>query len=48
MPGLMQPIQVPIENLSEDVKKQMQTFKGPVSAKISGGKYVIKAGNNGM
>lgn len=48
MPGLMQPILVPVENLSEDVKKQMQTFKGPVSAKISGGKYVIKVGNNGM
>jgi hypothetical protein len=34
----MQPIQVPIENLSDDVKKQMLTNKGPVSAKISGSK----------
>lgn len=48
MPGLMQPIQVPIENLSEDVKKQMSLGKGPVSAKISNNKYVIKVGNNGM
>jgi hypothetical protein len=45
----MKPIDVPIENLSDDVKKKLESKEQKqVSTKISGSKYVIKVGNHGM
>jgi topoisomerase IA-like protein len=49
----MKPIDVPIENMTEDMKKQFanknEASKTPeVSPKIENSKFVIKVGKNGM
>jgi len=51
LPGLMKPLEVPVESLSDDIKKQISApaKKGKtVADKISNGKFVIKVGSNGM
>lgn len=49
LPGLMKPIDVPIDSLNEDLKKKIDSTKGDSAAdKLSHGKFVIKKGKQGL